>query len=115
METVDLKALTKFRVGQYEDEDAMTGVTVIVAPEGAVPGFRRGEELDAASGEDPHRDGLEVGRRGAVCRDDAHERQLQGRAVPGGRRGAPFRRELRHGAPRLRQGLQPACYRSACG
>ena len=38
METVNLKALTKFRVGQYEDEDAMTGVTVIVAPEGAVPG-----------------------------------------------------------------------------
>lgn len=38
MDKVSLKALEKFRIGQCEDPEAMTGVTVIVAPEGAVPG-----------------------------------------------------------------------------
>ena len=38
MEKVSLSALDKFKVGQYEDQEGMTGVTVIVAPEGAVPG-----------------------------------------------------------------------------
>ena len=38
MEKVNLNALEKFKVGQYEDMRGMTGVTVIVAPEGAVPG-----------------------------------------------------------------------------